>query len=125
MIKLGINGFGRIGRLALRIVMQKYLDRIQPVAVNTSGSMDINGWAHLFVYDSIYGKYSGEVKVEGGSMIIDGTAIPVLGQKEPAQIPWDQYGAEVVIESTGKFLDSSGAGQQLKPGVKRIVLSAE
>jgi len=124
VIKVGINGFGRIGRIALRVILQKHKDSILPVAVNTSGKIDTKGWAHLFTFDSVYGKYPGQVKVEGGSMIIDGLAIPILAQKDPNQIPWGRFGTEVVIESTGVFLHTQDAGKHLRESVQRVVLSA-
>lgn len=124
MIKVGINGFGRIGRVALRIIMGSHKDTLLPVAINTSGKIDVKGWAHLFTYDSVYGKYPGTVKVEGGSMIIDGIAIPVLGEKDPQAIPWDQYGTQVVVESTGLFLTSQDAQKHIRGTVKRVILSA-
>ncbi len=124
MIKIGINGFGRIGRIALRIIMRKHRHKIEPVLINTSGKIDFKGWSHLFKYDSIYGKYPGEVKAEGGSLIIDGLAIPITGEKDPALINWGQYGAQIIIESTGVFLKTEEAGKHLRDSVKKVILSA-
>src|SRR5260221_7748948 len=118
MIKVGINGFGRIGRLAFRVGLLKHAGNIEFAAINTSGSMDTAGWAHLVNYDTTYRKFEKEVKFEElkkpdeatdsdpqiGVLIIGGSRIPVLAQKDPEKIPWSKYGVDVVIESTGKFV---------------------
>jgi glyceraldehyde 3-phosphate dehydrogenase len=124
MVKVGINGFGRIGRVALRIILQSRRQEILPVLINTSGKMEAEGWAQLFKYDSVYGQYSGEIKTEGRSMIVDGLAIPVSGESDPSVIPWGDYGAEIVIESTGVFLTKEQAGKHLRDTVKKVILAA-
>lgn len=124
MIKVGINGFGRIGRLTARTILQKYKDKLELVCINTSGRMETKGWAHLFEYDSTYNKYQGEVLTEGDEMIVDGVRIPVLGEQDPSRIPWGKYGAEIVIESTGVFRQTEQAKKHLRASVKRVIISA-
>lgn len=132
MVKAAINGFGRIGRLAFRVALLNFASELEIVAVNTSGSMDASGWAHLLKYDSVYGRLLKEIKVENagvqdpeiGAFIIDGKRYPVLAQREPARIPWKKYEASVVIESTGIFTNEEGARQHITAGAKRVVISA-
>ena len=96
MLKVGINGFGRIGRLAARIIFKKYKSKLELVCVNTSGKIDAVGWSNLFKHDTAYGKYPGEVSTEGNKMVVDGLSIPVLAEKNPSLIPWGKYGTQVV-----------------------------
>jgi len=140
MINVAINGFGRIGRIALRAILTKYLAEIKPVAINTSGSMDVYGWAHLFEYDSVYGSFKGRLKThppaegagnsrpksdkEIGVLEINNQAIPVLAEREPAKIPWRNYDVDVVVESTGVFRDKKSASAHLEGGAKKVVISA-
>lgn len=124
MIKVGINGFGRIGRLAARIILKKYQSEIDLVCINTSGRIDTAGWTHLFKYDTAYGKYSGKVEAKDKEMIIEGKRIPVLGEREPAKIPWGKYGAQIVIESTGVFRKEKEVKQHLRETVKKVIISA-
>lgn len=132
MVRVAINGFGRIGRITLRIALLSFADQIEIVAINTSGSMDASGWAHLLKYDSVYGRFPKEVKFENagtqdpeiGVFVIDGRRYPILAQREPSRIPWKKYGADVVIESTGVFTNEEGARQHLTAGAKRVVISA-
>ncbi|HUV47288.1 MAG TPA: type I glyceraldehyde-3-phosphate dehydrogenase [Candidatus Bathyarchaeia archaeon] len=124
MIKVGINGFGRIGRLAARIILQDYRDKIDLVCINTSGKIDTSGWAHLFKYDSSYAQYPAKVEVRGEAMVVDGVAIPILGERKPAHIPWGRYGVQIVIESTGVFCDAQGAKQHLRDSVKKVIITA-
>ncbi len=131
MVNASINGFGRIGRIAFRIALEKFSKEIDIVAVNTSGSMDAEGWAHLLRYDTVYGKFSKEISVEGpgedpeiGVLVIDKKRYPILAQREPSKIPWKRYGASVVIESTGIFINEEGARQHIAAGAKRVVISA-
>lgn len=131
MVKAAINGFGRIGRIAFRVALLNFSDQIEIVAINTSGSMDASGWAHLLKYDSVYGKFEKEIEIEGGgedpeigAFVIDGKRCPVLAQRDPARIPWKKYGADVVIESTGVFTSEEGAKQHLVGGAKKVVISA-
>lgn len=140
MVKTAINGFGRIGRLAFRIGILKHTDELEFVAINTSGSMEIDGWAHLVNYDTTYRKFQYEVKSERIRSVKEVTEadpligylvvrernlrVPVLAQKDPEKIPWGKYGVEVVIESTGRFADQEGAMKHAKAGAKKVVISA-
>ncbi len=138
MIKVGINGFGRIGRLSFRIGLIKHSNDIEFVAINTSGSMPTSGWAHLVNYDTTYRKFEKEIKSEElkkieeltiddpqiGNLLVDGKRIPVLAQKDPAKIPWGKYGVDVVIESTGKFITEDDAKKHAVGGAKRVIISA-
>lgn len=138
MVKVGINGFGRIGRVAFRVALLKHTNQLEFAAINTSGSMDVGGWAHLTNYDTIYRKFEKEVKSEEvkkakdasdddpliGYLKVDGKKIPVLTQRDPAKIPWGKYEVDVVIESTGKFVKEDDAKKHALAGAKRVVISA-
>ena len=140
MAKIGINGFGRIGRLAFRIWLSKHTHEIEIAAINTSGSMTAEGWAHLVNYDTVYRKFEFEVVGESvkepkaatdedpliGYLKVVGKdyKIPLLAQRDPAKIPWRKYGVEVVIESTGAFTKEEDAKKHAVGGAKRVVLSA-
>lgn len=140
MVKVGINGFGRIGRLSFRIWLQKHLEKMEIAAINTSGSMNVDGWAHLTNYDTMYRKFEFKIKSEKlkdskeatdddpliGYLIVGGKdiKIPVLAQRDPAKIPWGQHGVDVVIESTGRFTKEEDAKKHAVGGAKRVVLSA-
>jgi glyceraldehyde 3-phosphate dehydrogenase len=138
MVKVGINGFGRIGRIAFRIWLLKQSGRMEITAINTSGSMPTSGWAHLVNYDTMYRKFEKEVKFEEvkdpkdvtdedpliGYLKVDGKKIALLAQREPDKIPWEKYGVDVVIESTGRFTSEEEAKRHAVGGAKRVVLSA-
>jgi glyceraldehyde 3-phosphate dehydrogenase len=140
MVDVGINGFGRIGRIAFRIGVLKHLDEIKFGAINTSGSMSVTGWAHLTNYDTMYRKFEYEVKAEEiknpkeitdedpliGRLLISekDVKVPVLAQRDPAKIPWKKYGVEVVIESTGVFTKEEDAKKHAIGGAKRVIISA-
>ncbi len=134
MVKVGINGFGRIGRLAFRIATSKHLDEISFGAINTSGSMDIHGWGHLVNYDTMYRKFEYEVKSDDstkneeviGNLKISekNVDVPLLAQKDPSLIPWSKYGVDVVIESTGRFTSEEDAKKHAVGGAKRVIISA-
>jgi len=131
MIKLGINGFGRIGRLVFRLAVTEFAESVDVVAVNTSGSMEPGGWQTLLQYDSVYRKFSKEVKVaepqgsrEIGAFLIEGKLYPLLAEREPSKIPWFAYQPEVVIESTGVFRKAEGADGHLRAGAKKVIISA-
>lgn len=119
-IKLGINGFGRIGRLAFRAAQEH--PNVEVVAVNDI--TDAKTLAHLLKYDSTFGIYPGEVKVEGDNIIVDGKPIKVFAQRDPAQLPWGEAGVEIVIESTGFFTDANKAKAHLEGGAKKVLISA-
>jgi glyceraldehyde 3-phosphate dehydrogenase len=138
MVKVGINGFGRIGRLAFRIGLLKHSNQLEFGAINTSGSMDVSGWAHLTNYDTMYRKFDKEVKFEEirkakeatdeqpeiGAFKVDGKKIPVLAQRDPSRIPWGKYKVDVVIEATGVFVSEEDAKKHALGGAKRVVISA-
>jgi len=131
MVCAAINGFGRIGRIAFRVALLHFSDQIEIVAINTSGSMDVAGWAHLLKYDSVYGKFEKEIEIVGGgedpeigAFVINGKRYPILAQRDPAKIPWSKYGADVVIESTGVFTSEEGSKQHLVGGAKKVIISA-
>ncbi len=126
MVTIGINGFGRIGRLAFRIGVSKHLDEIKFGAINTSGSMPASGWAHLVNYDTMYRKYEYEVTSNETSILVPerNVDVPILAQRDPSLIPWSKYGVDVVIESTGHFTDEEGAKKHAIGGAKRVVISA-
>jgi glyceraldehyde 3-phosphate dehydrogenase len=121
-IRIGINGFGRIGRLTLRAIRKHYPDDFDVVAINDLTDAYSN--AHLFKYDTTYGVYPGEVRAEDSAIVIDGDRIRVFAEKDPANIPWGDVGADIVIESTGVFTDAEKARAHLKGGAKRVIITA-
>lgn len=124
MINVGINGFGRIGRIALRVILARHLAKIKLAAINNPGPMEIKDWAHLFKYDSVYGQFKGKVEVKADGLVINHQQIAFLTHEEPAAIPWKKYGVDVVIESSGIFRDRASIRPHLQPGVKKVVVSA-
>lgn len=119
--RIGINGFGRIGRQVTKALKERYKD-IDIVAVNDLASPEEN--AHLFKYDSNYGTYHGTVGVDGDNIVIDGDKIKVLKEKDPAKLPWKDLGVDLVIESTGFFTDADKAKAHIDAGAKRVIISA-
>lgn len=133
MVKVAINGYGRIGRTAHRIILQKHTENIEVVGINAGSSTDLTGWMYLLRYDSSYGPLHGHTlsveSVEGqegflGNLIVDDKKIPVYCQKDASLLPWGKLGVTVVIESTGHFLTAEKAGVHLKAGAKVVVMSA-
>lgn len=120
--RIGINGFGRIGRLALKAIKERCGDELEVVAVNDLTDAKTN--AHLFKYDSNYGIYSGKVEAKEDSIIVDGKEIKVIAERDPAQIPWRDFGVDIVIESTGLFTEASKAAAHLQGGAKKVIISA-
>ena len=120
--RVGINGFGRIGRQVLRAMMERHPKTLEVVAVNDLADTKTN--AHLFKYDTNYGVYAGEVGASDGGILIDGKAIKVLSEREPSRLPWGDLGADVVVESTGFFTDAGKAAGHLEGGAKKVVISA-
>ena len=120
--KAGINGFGRIGRLALKAIIQRCAGRIEVAAVNDLTDAKTN--AHLFKYDSNYGIYPGKVEAGEDSITVEGKRIRVLAERDPAKIPWRDYGVDIVIESTGLFTEASEAAAHLQGGAKKGIISA-
>jgi len=122
-VKVGINGFGRIGRQVLKALLERYPDKVELVAVNDI--TDTKTLAHLFKYDSNYGTYKGDVKYTDKSIIIDGKEIRVFAEKDPANLPWKDLGVDVVIESTGLFTDADKAKVHITSGgAKKVIISA-
>ncbi len=119
-ITIAINGFGRIGRAALKIALSH--EDANVVAINDLG--DIENLAYLLRFDSVYGRYGSEVKVDGNSLVVDGKLIQVLQEKDPANLPWKEMGIDVVIESTGFFTEEEGARKHITAGAKHVVVSA-
>ncbi len=119
-IRVAINGFGRIGRTTLRVLLQR--TGIEVVVINDL--TDSHTLAHLFKYDSVHRKFAGTVSNEQDSIIIDGKRIPVTAIKDPAKLEWSKYNVDVVLECTGKFLDRESASLHLKAGAKKVILSA-
>jgi len=120
MIKIGINGFGRIGRLALRVATQR--DNVQVVAINDL--LDADYLAYMLKYDSVHGRFDGEVSVKDGHLIVNGKTIRVTAERNPEDHKWDEVGAEYVIESTGIFKTIESAGRHIKGGAKKVIISA-
>lgn len=120
MIKIAINGFGRIGRAAFKIALNN--KNLEVVAINDL--TDAQTLAHLLKYDTAYGKYEKKVEVENGKIIVDGKEFPVFAEPDPEKLPWRQLGVDVVLECTGRFVDDGSARTHIKAGAKRVILSA-
>jgi len=120
--KIGINGFGRVGRLTLRAVNQYHKGKLEVAAVNDLTDTKTN--AHLLKWDSTYGPYSGEVRATDDSIVVDDKQVKVLAERDPANIRWRDYGVAIVIESTGLFTDATKAAAHLKGGAKKVLISA-
>ncbi|MGQ2924295.1 MAG: type I glyceraldehyde-3-phosphate dehydrogenase, partial [Hydrogenophaga sp.] len=120
-IKIGINGFGRIGRNVLRSAIQNFSD-IEVVAINDLLEPDY--LAYMLQYDSVHGRFKGTVSVEGNTLIVNGKKIRLTQERDPANLKWNEVGADVVIESTGLFLDKVTAQKHLDAGAKKVILSA-
>ncbi|HOB90704.1 MAG: glyceraldehyde-3-phosphate dehydrogenase [Bacillota bacterium] len=119
-VKVGINGFGRIGRLVFRAALEN--PEIEIVAANDLADVETN--AHLLKYDSTHGKLNRSVEVKSGSIFVDGKEVKILSEKDPAQLPWGDLGVDIVVESTGVFRDAEGAGKHLTAGAKKVVITA-
>jgi glyceraldehyde 3-phosphate dehydrogenase len=117
--RVGINGFGRIGRLVFRAARGQDLE-----IVGINDLTDAKTLAHLLKYDSIHGRYPGEVAAADNAIVVDGVRIPVSAERDPAKLPWGKLGAKLVIESTGIFTDRAGAGKHLEAGAERVIISA-
>lgn len=120
MIKVAINGFGRIGRLAFRALLKK--ENVEVVAINDL--TDTKTLAHLLKYDSTQGKFDGTVEAAADGIIVNGKKIGITAERVPADLPWKALGIDVVLESTGRFVDEAGASQHLTAGAKKVVISA-
>ena len=120
MIKVGINGFGRIGRLAFRSSVTR--ENVQVVAINDL--LDVDYLAYMLKYDSVHGNFDGTVEVKNGMLVVNGNEIRITAERDPANLKWNEVGADYVIESTGFFLTEETAGKHLLAGAKKVVLSA-
>ncbi len=121
-IRVGINGFGRIGRQVLKAIREDYGDQIDVVAFNDLG--DLETMAHLFRYDSNYGRYNGTAEVRDGNLIVDGDEVKALAERDPANLPWGDLGVDIVVESTGIFTKREDAAKHLQAGAKKVIISA-
>lgn len=122
MVRLGINGFGRIGRQVLKAVLSRYPDALQVAAINDL--FDVTTNAHLFKYDTSYGRFPGDVAVKKNDLVINGRGIKSFAFRDPATIPWDDAGIDIVIESTGLFLTGPKASAHLEAGAKKVIITA-
>ena len=120
--RIGINGFGRIGRQVTRSILERHSDELEIVAVNDLTDTETN--AHLFKYDTNYGRYPGTVEAADGHVVVDGRPIKVFSEREPAKIPWGDLGVQLVIESTGFFTNAQQAAGHLEGGAKKVIISA-
>ncbi|NLW22992.1 MAG: type I glyceraldehyde-3-phosphate dehydrogenase [Tissierellia bacterium] len=121
-MKVGLSGFGRIGRDVLRIYAEENVNDFEIVALNASG--DLNTLAHLFKYDSLYGRFKGTIEVVEDGFVINGKKIKVVAHRDPAQIPWKDLGVELVIDSTGAFRDREGLSKHIEAGAKKVIVTA-
>ncbi|MBC7251824.1 MAG: type I glyceraldehyde-3-phosphate dehydrogenase [Anaerolineae bacterium] len=121
-VKVGINGFGRIGRQAFKAMLDFYPDEIEVVAINDLFDAQTN--AHLLKYDSNYGRFPGTVEVEGGDIVVNGHRLKVLAERDPSKLPWGDLGVEVVLESTGVFREGPKAAMHIQAGAKKVIISA-
>ena len=120
--RIGINGFGRIGRQVTRSILERHSDELEIVAVNDLTDTETN--AHLFKYDTNYGRYPGTVEASDGHVVVDGKPIKVFSERDPAKIPWGDLGIQLVIESTGFFTNAQQAAGHLEGGAKKVIISA-
>ncbi len=120
--RIGINGFGRIGRQVTRAIKERHPDKLQVVAINDLADTETN--AHLFKYDSNYGTYPGTVEATEDGFLIDGSPVKVLAERDPADLPWGDHGVDIVVESTGFFTDGPKAAGHMAGGAKKVIISA-
>ena len=122
MIKLGINGFGRIGRMVFRAAVKNFAEDIQVVGINDL--LDADYLAYMLRYDSVHGQFDGTIEVEGNYLVVNGNKIRLTAEMDPANLKWDEVGAEVVVESTGFFLTDETARKHITAGAKKVIMSA-
>jgi len=133
MIRVAINGYGRIGRVAHRVILQKHTDALEVVAINAGSSTDLKGWKYLLQYDSVYGPLMVPLTIEErtsqdpedllGKLVVNNQSIPIYSQKDPTKLPWGNIGVDVVIESTGHFKTQEDLQKHIVAGAKAVVLS--
>ncbi len=121
-MKVGMSGFGRIGRDVVRAYFEDGVDEFELVAINASG--DLNTLAHLFKYDTVYGKFDGTIEVAEDGFIINGKKVKVVAHRDPTEIPWKELGVELAIDSTGAFRDREGLSKHLEAGAKKVIITA-
>ena len=121
-IRIGINGFGRIGRQVLRAAKEQEISDLDFVAINDL--TDTRTLAHLFKYDSVHGTYAGDVEINGEFLSVDGDEIRVLTHKDPTELPWRELGVDIVLESTGRFTSAPEAGKHITAGARKVLISA-
>ncbi len=121
-IRVGINGFGRIGRQVLRAAKEQQVADLEFVAINDL--TDTRTLAHLFKYDSVHGTFSGDVEEHGGEIVVDGEEIRILSEKDPSALPWKDLGVDIVLESTGRFTNASDARKHIDAGARKVIISA-
>ncbi|MCH7524067.1 MAG: type I glyceraldehyde-3-phosphate dehydrogenase [Bacteroidetes bacterium] len=119
-VKIGINGFGRIGRIAFRVAVNR--PEIQIVGINDL--LDVNHLAYLLKYDSVHGRFDGDIQVTNGNLVVNGTTIRVSAERNPEDLKWDEVGADIVLDCTGIFTTLEGAGKHITAGAKKVVISA-
>ena len=122
MIKVGINGFGRIGRMVFRAAVKNFGNDIQIVGINDL--LDADYLAYMLKYDSVHGRFDGTVEVEGNNLVVNGNKIRLTAEMDPANLKWNEVGAEVVVESTGFFLTDETARKHIQAGAKKVIMSA-
>ena len=122
MVKLGINGFGRIGRMVFRAAVENFSNDIEVVGINDL--LDPEYLAYMLKYDSVHGHFQGEVSVEDGALVVNGKKIHITAEMDPANLKWNEVGAEVVVESTGFFLTDESARKHIQAGAKKVIMSA-
>ena len=120
-IKVGINGFGRIGRMVFRAAVKNFKD-IEIVGINDLLEPDY--LAYMLKYDSVHGRFDADVSVEGNQLVVNGRKIRLTQERDPANLKWNDVGADIVVEATGLFLDKAGAEKHLAAGAKKVVMSA-
>ena len=122
MVKLGINGFGRIGRMVFRAAVENFSNDIEVVGINDL--LDPEYLAYMLKYDSVHGVFQGDIKVEDGNLVVNGKKIRVTAEMDPANLKWNEVGAEIVVESTGFFLTDETARKHIQAGAKKVIMSA-
>ena len=122
MVKLGINGFGRIGRMVFRAAVENFPGEIEVVGINDL--LDPDYLAYMLKYDSVHGQFNHDISVEGNTLVVDGKKIRLTAEMDPANLKWDEVGAEVVVESTGLFLTDEKARKHIEAGAKKVIMSA-
>jgi len=121
-VKVAINGFGRIGRNAFKVAVEKYAEKMEIVAINDL--TDAKTLAHLLEFDSLFGRFNGTVEVKEDALVVNGKEIKIFAERDPANLPWKDLGVEIVIESTGIFRSRETAGKHIEAGAKKVIISA-